>query len=580
MMARNPYDQVNRLTQKIPDASLGQPTISFTYTPTGPRASMTDASGTTNYTSYDNRDRLKTKVTPEGTLNYTYDAHGNLLTITSSNTNGASMTYTYDVLNRLASAKDNRVAAQGGPSTPTTYGYDAAGNLSGYAYANALQTGNVFDALNRLTQTCTATSAPACSAGTKLASYAYTLGNAGNRTNVLELNSRNVVYGYDNDYRLTSEAITGDPAGKNGTVTYNTYDNVGNRALMTSTLNAVPGGSFSYDTNDRLAIDTYDNNGNTISSAGIANTYDFENRMLAHGAVAMVYDGDGNRVSETVGGTTTRYLVDTLNPTSLPQVLDEIVSGSVTRTYAYGLQRISENQLVGSTWTPSFYGYDGHGNVRFLTNTPNTVTDSYDYDAFGIPIRTSGTTANQFLYSGERNDNSIGLYDLRARYYNQATGRFWSMDPYPGKLRRPSALHKYAYTADNPVNYIDPTGRVFETTALWFKITTGAVLGAWVLGETLEWAFGCEGHKAASAVDPSIPPYSLPLPSQLSSGAIISGPAPSPPQDIGPPAGPCTIPTHLGLPPQGPPEPGPPYFPDPRPGGGPLGPPTGPGEAD
>ena len=54
--------------------------------------------------------------------------------------------------------------------------------------------------------------------------------------------------------------------------------------------------------------------------------------------------GDGNRVSETVGGSTTKFLVDDHNPTGLPQVLDEIVSGSVTRTYAYGLQRISENQ--------------------------------------------------------------------------------------------------------------------------------------------------------------------------------------------------------------------------------------------
>src|SRR3989442_6572939 len=25
---------------------------------------------------------------------------------------------------------------------------------------------------------------------------------------------------------------------------------------------------------------------------------------------------------------------------------------------------VSENQLVGSTWTPRFYGYDGHDNVR------------------------------------------------------------------------------------------------------------------------------------------------------------------------------------------------------------------------
>jgi len=78
----------------------------------------------------------------------------------------------------------------------------------------------------------------------------------------------------------------------------------------------------------------------------------------------VVYDGDGNRVSETVGGTTTKYLVDSLNPTSLPQVIDELVSGAVTRTYAYGLQRISENQKIGTTQTASFYGYDGHGHVR------------------------------------------------------------------------------------------------------------------------------------------------------------------------------------------------------------------------
>src|SRR5712691_1988019 len=132
------YDTLNRLLSKVPDPSLSQPTVTFTYTLTGQRLSMTDPSGTTNYSSYDNRDRLKTKATPEGTLTYTYDAHGNVLTINSSNTNGASMTYTYEALNRLASAKDNRIAAQGGPSTPTTYTYDAAGNLTGYAYPNTV----------------------------------------------------------------------------------------------------------------------------------------------------------------------------------------------------------------------------------------------------------------------------------------------------------------------------------------------------------------------------------------------------------------------------------------------------------
>jgi YD repeat-containing protein len=85
-----------------------------------------DHPGTTNYGSYDNRNRLLTKATPEGTLTYTYDAHGDVLTINSSNTNGASLTYTYDALNRLASVKDNRMAALG-LSAPTTYSYDPVG---------------------------------------------------------------------------------------------------------------------------------------------------------------------------------------------------------------------------------------------------------------------------------------------------------------------------------------------------------------------------------------------------------------------------------------------------------------------
>ena len=96
-----------------------------------------------------------------------------------------------------------------------------------------------------------------------------------------------------------------------------------------------------------------------------------------------LYDDDGNRVSETVGSTTTKYLVDALNPTGYSQVLDELVNGAVTKTYTYGLQRISENQLSGSTWTPTFYGYDGHGNVRFTTSTAGAVGNTYQFDAFG-----------------------------------------------------------------------------------------------------------------------------------------------------------------------------------------------------
>ena len=460
------YDTLNRLSSKVPDPSLNQTTIGFTYTPTGKRLTMTDPSGTTNYTSYDNRDRLKTKATPEGTLNYTYDAHSNLTTLASSNTKGASLAYTYDALNRIKTVCDkllDSACSSTGPGV-TTYGYDAVSNLQTFNYPNTMQTQNVFDQQNRLSQTCAATSTPACSATTKLASYNYTLGNAGNRTNVLEASGRSVAYVYDNDYRLKSETITSDQGGNNGAESYN-YDVVGNRTSLSSTIPALPGGiTYAYDDDDRLSTDSYDANGNTIKSAGIANTYDFENRILTHGAVTYVYDGDGNRVSETVGGTTTKYLVDDLNPTGLPQVLDEIVNGSVTRTYVYGAIRLTEDQIANGTVTPSFYGYDGHGNVRFLVNASGAVTDTYDYDAFGMSIKINGATPNPYFFSGERLDAGTGLYDLRARYYNQATGRFWARDPVEGRLCCGLSWNPYIYVRQNPVNWLDPTGRdLFET---------------------------------------------------------------------------------------------------------------------
>jgi RHS repeat-associated protein len=56
------------------------------------------------------------------------------------------------------------------------------------------------------------------------------------------------------------------------------------------------------------------------------------------------------------------------------------------------------------------------------------VTDSYEYDAFGNSFTVSGTTPNEMMYRGEQFDSDLGLYYLRARYYNPLTGRFMSRD--------------------------------------------------------------------------------------------------------------------------------------------------------
>ena len=480
----NGYDEVGRMTSKTDHAcaggACGAASVSFTYTNSGQRKTMADASGSTSYT-YDTRDRLLTKQTPEGTLTYTYDSRNDVLSINSSNTSGASMAYTYDKLNRLSTVTD--IAGV------TNYTYDPAGNLAGFSYPNGVSHSYIYDPLNRLTNlnvgpanTC-GTATPGC-----VASYGYTLGAAGNRTSVTELSGRTVQYGYDDLYRLTSETIAGGTS-QNGTIGY-TYDSVGNRKQITSTLQAIPSsGTLFYDANDRTATDTYDNDGNTVASGGITNVYDFENHLVQHGAVSIVYDGDGNRIAETANGTTTKYLVDTLNPTGYAQVVDELQAGAVVRTYTLGLERISQQQ-VASGQQLSYYGFDGHGSVRNLTDSTGSVTDSYDYDAFGNLIASTGSTPNNYLFAGEQFDRALGLYYNRARYLDVRAGRFWGMDTYEGDPQSPFSLHKYAYTGGNPVNLIDPTGKD-SVTPLINLVLWLATKGVYVTTE----AFGINAHK-------------------------------------------------------------------------------------
>ena len=340
-----------------------------------------------------------------------------------------------------------------------------AGNLQTVTYPNGVVHSYTYDNKNRLTNL------GVNKAATAIASYAYTLDAAGHRTSVTELSGRKATYAYDNLYRLTSETIASDPGGQNGTISY-VYDPVGNRKQMTSTVPAIPAGLWNYDANDRFtAGDLYDANGNTTSSGGIANVYDFENRLIQKGGATIVYDGDGNRVKKTVAGITTTYLVSDSNPTGYAQVLNESFSGSTSgnreasHTYVYGLERIGEtrNYLVNSQSLTQriFYVYDGHGSVRALTDTNGSVTDSYDYDAFGNLIHSIGSTPNVYLYSGEQFDPDLNLYYNRARYLNVSTGRFWTMDSFEGDAESPLSLHKYLYAGNDAVNQSDPSGQDF-----------------------------------------------------------------------------------------------------------------------
>jgi RHS repeat-associated protein/uncharacterized repeat protein (TIGR01451 family) len=469
------YDNMNQLTGKIADpffaaSGIGTAQVTFTYSSTGRRESMNDASGATLYT-YDKRDRLLSKATPFGTLTYTYDPAGNILSLSSSNAGGAAMTYSYDPLGRLSSVND--------VSGTTGYTYDAVGNLGSFTSPNGISTVYTYNPRNRLTQmhsTCT-TGASCSTPGMAISSYSYTLGAAGNRLAVSELSGRTVNYVYDDLYRLVSETISGAPS-QNGTISYQ-YDPVGNRLQRNSTVPAVPAtGLLNYDANDRSSTDPYDDAGNLLNSGVGSNFYDFENHLVQSGGISIVYDGDGNRVSESIAGNVTNFLVADSNLTGYAQVMEELRNGRVSRAYTYGLELINERQSFNGTLTTSFYGYDGHGSVRFLTDTTGAVTDTYNYDAFGNLLNFTGSTPNNYLYAGEQFDPTLNLYYNRARYLDVRAGRFLGRDLDRHNVFDPISLHTYLYANADPVNKRDPSGNEATIAEVAVEIDMDAALTA------------------------------------------------------------------------------------------------------
>ena len=189
------------------------------------------------------------------------------------------------------------------------------------------------------------------------------------------------------------------------------------------------------------------------------------------------YDGLGNRYRQTVNGATTSYLLD-LN-SSLTQVLGEIRPGDDTY-YLLGLDVIG--QQTGSQW--SYFGYDGLGSVRQMTDLTGALTYAASFAPYGSPFEQYAAASTTLGFTGEQTDLN-GLLYLRARYYNPALGSFLSLDPVQGVMGSALSFNPYLYVQGNPTNYVDPTGQ-FAWLAL--LIPFAKIVGAMIAGAAIGYA--------------------------------------------------------------------------------------------
>ncbi|OPX85112.1 RHS repeat-associated core domain-containing protein [Pelotomaculum sp. PtaB.Bin117] len=323
-----------------------------------------------------------------------------------------------------------------------------------------------------------------------IARAAYTLDNVGNRLSVTDEQGNTTQYTYEDLYQLTRVEYPDDQ-----TVNY-TYDPAGNRT-------SANGVTYTYDNANRLiqaGANTYgyDLNGNltSVSDATYNNcsyNYDYENRLINFSdgtrTIQYTYDGDGNRLSQSVSGSVYgsdeySYIYD-IN-TGIPRLLVEKDDTGNTNNYTYAGRLLSRIDPAGI----AYYHQDGLGSISVITDVYGNPLNRYTYDAFGSPRSVSESVYNPFRFAGEPYDAN-GLIYLRARYYDPITGRFLSQDTFNGNLNDPLSQNRYVYCGNNPVLYVDPSGRVVVCVGLVAApeaTAAAAAVGAAAVAATVELA--------------------------------------------------------------------------------------------
>jgi len=536
------YDDANRLARiDYPDSTYE----TFTYYDTGALYTRTDGNNVTTTYDRDELDRVTTIQYPAGVNpTFTYDAEGR---VTRMQDGACDTLYQYDSYGGIT-AYDHLIAVQRKYGTMTSYrttlyNYDADYNRNYMADGEGNATGYAYDADNRLTSI---TRGPYLtgfeydevgnrhkktlpngayttyaynnrnwltalgnykSDATLVSSYAYGHDDAGNRTSMTEADGSVTSYAYDNVYRLTDE--TKRDSQNNVLYRYQyTYDGVGNR-LTEANAGQI---TYTYDNNNKLTqlvgpggttTFDYDDNGNTTSMVqpGPVTTtygYDYENRLASvtnpSYTAAYTYSPDGLRlrVQESNAQYTDRWLqYDGVRPV-LEGTLDS--QGVFTTLSKYVWEGNSYYHplvmsLTGGAWHQ--YLYDGLGSTRQLLDASQNVTDTYQYEAFGNLMASTGTTANlarsrppvggrdrhggaarphlaTYRYVGSLGYYQTGssLMHLGARYYMPEVGRFASIDPLHGPVVVSKAGHvtlasptQYGYANNQPTRFVDPTGR-------------------------------------------------------------------------------------------------------------------------
>jgi len=308
----------------------------YVYDSNGNQVSSITPLGSLTQVQYDAADRVISQTAPDGGKTLTsYDSRDHVVAVVDPL--GHVTNYTYDGLG-------NRVSLSSPDTGLTTYEYDPAGNVSGTNDARGVHTTYVYDPLGRLTSSRFGVG----SADELLVEYVYDEGSAGI------------------GHLTTSRTPT--------SVVHFGYDALGRVAVESQTSASLPARTTSYTyLGGHLASLTY--------PSGLI--------------VAYQYDGDGNILAVTAGGTSVVGNA-TSTPTGALESYTSLGGRVVTR------KRDLNGQVVSATLDANGSGQNG--------------AFAYEYDLNGRLTKASGANTYAYLYDPNGNRLSFSQNGVTSAY--------------------------------------------------------------------------------------------------------------------------------------------------------------------
>ncbi|MBP9091525.1 RHS repeat-associated core domain-containing protein [bacterium] len=507
----NNFDDANRVVSVLDPSSITA--VTYTYTNNGKVATIKDARNFVTTCTFDGHDRPLRTTYQDATYEEisSYDGNSNPLTLRTRS--GATITLTYDELNRVKTKAPigqptvttgydiagrittvSTPVVAGDPSSGTfTNFYDTAGrgfreqypdgnsvvhvldansNITRTTYPDGYFVDRVYDELNRMTDiklngagsSAVQFQYDALSRRTKLV---YENGCTTNYTfevdNDLSSVLQNFVgsnvqfnYSFDSANQMVMHRIS-DPANFRwtppapATTTYGTANNINQYPT-------VGGTGYTYSTNGCLTND------GTLKYE--FNTERLMTRVRNAATDAIIadylYDPALRQRQKNVGGVTTNYYYSGF------QRLAEYdgsagTPGILLNRYVYGTGMDEVLIQITAGGTKTYYHQNHQGSVVATTNSSGAVLNRYTYGPFGESVALIGTTHG---YTGQRYDPETELYYYKMRQYSSKLGRFLQPDP----IGMAGGMNLYAYVGNSPLGAVDPYGLKQLTISLGYSV--------------------------------------------------------------------------------------------------------------